>query len=69
MNDAKESRSIEFYIINTFGFERWVCILFVAMFFYKAIPFTIAWTALLPYVLIVLILTLFVISMALYIEF
>jgi len=39
------------------------------MFFYKTIPLTIAWTALLPYVLIVLILTLFVISIALYIEF
>lgn len=42
MNEAKESRSIEFYIIRTFGCDKWVCMLFVAVFFYNTIPFTIA---------------------------
>jgi len=69
MNEAKESRSIEFYIIRTFGCDKWVCMLFVAVFFYNTIPFTIAWTALFPSDWIVLTVTLFAISIAVSAEF
>ena len=62
INDARESKSIEFSTINTLGWDKWLFILFVDVFFSNTMPFTNAWIPLLPSVNIVFTLTLLAIS-------